>query len=87
MSACESERQRREDCRAELIEAVRALADGEVAGLELWKVSLVTITLTVRREDGRCVSIKHAGGLWRIDGERLGRDLMALIKGAADAPR
>jgi hypothetical protein len=87
MSACESERQRREDCRAELREAVRALADGEVAGLELWKVSLVTMSLTVRREDGRTATIKNAGGLWRIEGERLGRDLMALVKGAADAPR
>jgi hypothetical protein len=66
---------------------VRALADGEVAGLELWAVDFDAMSLTVLREGDEAVEVALVGGLWRVAGGVSGGDLMALVKGAADAPR
>lgn len=77
---------RRCDWRADLRETVRALAAGEVVGLELWAVDFDAMSLTVMRGDGEVVVVL-IGGLWRVEGGVCGGDLMALVKGAANAPR
>ena len=78
---------RRCDWRADLRETVRALAAGEVAGLELWAVDFDAMSLTVLREDDEAVEVALVGGLWRVEGGVSGGDLMALVKGVADAAR
>lgn len=71
---------RRCDWRADLRETVRALAAGEVAGLELWAVDFDAMSLTVMCGDDEVVDVALIGGLWRVEGGASGGDLMALIR-------
>lgn len=96
MSACEQVKRAdgalalarlRRDRRADLQETARALLCGEVAGVRLMQLDMAAWRIAVEGPQRKQVAISLVDELWCVAGGVSGGDLMALVKGVADAAR